>query len=150
KAFQAMVTRYPDNALGYFKLGSFYGYRGNYDAALATFNKGLDNTPNNLALLKAASLAYYRKGDLTAAIIRMQKLTALDPKNDAELVYLATLYEESGDSVHAGEAYARVLADAPDNVVALNNYAVVLMRQNVPAKAIVFSQKAHELAPKNL
>lgn len=64
--------------------------------------------------------------------------------------YLGDLYHEVGEEVKAFDAYDRVLANDPDNVLVLNNYAYYLSLKNEDLdKALRMSARAVELEPKN-
>ena len=64
--------------------------------------------------------------------------------------YLGDLYHEIGEEQKAFDAYDRVLATDPDNVLVLNNYAYYLSLKNEDLdKALRMSARAVELEPKN-
>lgn len=64
--------------------------------------------------------------------------------------YLGDLYHEVGEEVKAFDAYDRVLANDPDNVLVLNNYAYYLSLKNEDLdKALRMSARAVELEPDN-
>lgn len=64
--------------------------------------------------------------------------------------YLGDLYHEAGDEQKAFDAYDRVLANDPDNVLVLNNYAYYLSLKNEDLdKALRMSARAVELEPDN-
>ena len=64
--------------------------------------------------------------------------------------YLGDLYHEVGEETKAFDAYDRVLATDPDNVLVLNNYAYYLSLKNEDLdKALRMAARAVELEPKN-
>ena len=64
------------------------------------------------------------------------------------LVYYANLMMEA-DSEKARQLYANLLADAPDNIMLLNNYAWLLTEANQLSSAQEYAKKALERAPDN-
>lgn len=65
--------------------------------------------------------------------------------------YLGDLYHEVGDELKAFDAYDRVLAVDPDNVLVLNNYAYYLSLKNEDLdKALRMSARAVQLEPDNV
>ena len=64
--------------------------------------------------------------------------------------YLGDLYHEVGEEVKAFDAYDRVLAIEPDNVLVLNNYAYYLSLKNEDLdKALRMAARVVELEPDN-
>ncbi len=69
--------------------------------------------------------------------------------NDADFrMYLAGTYLAQHQDALATAQYKEVLALAPDNVLALNNLAALLQRQNDPA-AFGYAERAYKLQPDN-
>jgi len=69
-------------------------------------------------------------------------------KNGAIHFKLATAYQQQNDSKQAEAHYKAILADQPDNVLALNNLAFLYFQKNDP-QAIDIAKKAYDKAPES-
>jgi tetratricopeptide (TPR) repeat protein len=149
KVFKRMVQTWPANALPYFRLGTFYGFQKDYQAAIKTLGKGLEIDPKNPGVLRALSLAQSRAGDHAAAVRTAERLLALQPDRADSQLLLAIMVDESGDFERARELYERVLEKNPKDVVALNNLAVVLSNLKLHTSALDTAKRAVKLQPSN-
>ena len=77
-------------------------------------------------------------------------ITALekDNKNGAIHFKLATAYQQQNDTKQAEEHYKAMLAEQPDNVLALNNLAFLYSQKNDP-QALELAKKAYDKAPES-
>lgn len=112
---------------------------GRYDEAGVTLQRLLDRRPDLAALARVSYLRQLR-GDLEGALVAMEQARAAGAASPAELptvvAYLADLHLERGDRVAAGEAYAEVLAQDPDHVIAATGSARVLAAEGRTDDAI--------------
>ena len=85
-----------------------------------------------------------RKGDPAGTRQALEQATALEPRLTAAHRTLAAVYDELGEHSLAIERYRRVLAEAPDDVLSLNNLAYALaVHGQAPQEALALAQKAH-------
>jgi uncharacterized protein (TIGR03790 family) len=88
-----------------------------------------------------------RHGDTAAAKQALEEATKLEPRLTSAHRLLAAIYEEQGQPDLAIERYRRVLADAPDDLLSLNNLAYALaVHAKAPQDALAPAQKAYELS----
>lgn len=126
--------------------GRLLGATGNYAQADQQFAAGLALAPRNRGLLNAASLAKTRLGDLPGALTLAREATAAPGATTGDLMWLAGLEEQAGAPDEAVTLYRKIIAQEPDNWVALNNIAAVLTATD-PGEAVSLASKAATLAP---
>jgi uncharacterized protein (TIGR03790 family) len=88
-----------------------------------------------------------RRGDTPAARQALEEATKLEPRLTSAQRLLAGIYDEQGEHQLAIERYRRVLADAPDDLLSLNNLAYALaVHAKAPQDALASAQKAYDLS----
>ena len=75
--------------------------RGDFDGAVAKLKNVLDDDENNFDARLALGMAFYRKGDFSAAIAEGHKAEKLRPKEQLVHTNLSLFYMKSGDKVTA-------------------------------------------------
>ena len=75
--------------------------RGEYDEAIARLKAVLDAEPGHFDARLALGMAYYRKGDYTAAIAEGRKAEQLRPKDQLVHTNLSLFYMKAGDKATA-------------------------------------------------
>ncbi|MFN3249020.1 tetratricopeptide repeat protein [Roseibium album] len=141
------VERFPRVPSAYLALGNFLGSTKRYGEALDTYEGGLQIAPNDPELLRGASGAELRLGRTKDAIKRARSLAERPEHTASDLVWLASLLEtEEGNRDETRAAYAEAIELQPDNWVALNNLASLVVDDD-PAKALGLAQKAADIAP---
>jgi tetratricopeptide (TPR) repeat protein len=115
----------------YISLGKAEYHRGNYDAAIYLFTKGLEVNPDNQYLYNDRGLCYVEKGDTDKAIAEFSKAIELDP-NFAKAYYDRGLaYFEKGSYYNrapfenATSDLTKAIELEPDNVDAYYNRGLV-------------------------
>jgi uncharacterized protein (TIGR03790 family) len=103
--------------------------------------------PETIALVIRAETRLAR-GNATGAREALEQATAADQTLAGAELQLALLYEQAALFDAAAERYRRVLALAPENVVALNNLAYMLaVHRKLPSEGLPLAKKAHAVAP---
>lgn len=147
QALKRSVERFPRDTKAYLALGNFLGSTKRYGEALDTYEGGLQIAPNDPELLRGASGAELRLGRTKDAIKRARSLAERPEHTASDLVWLASLLEtEEGNRDETRAAYAEAIELQPDNWVALNNLASLVVDDD-PAKALGLAQKAADIAP---
>ena len=75
--------------------------QGDFDLAITKLKGVLDHEPANFEAQLALGMAFYRRGDLPAAIVEGQKAEKLRPKEQLVHTNLSLFYMKSGDKVTA-------------------------------------------------
>lgn len=112
-----------------------------------------DGTPLELATVLIHANRLLITGDHTAARPLLEQATELAPTHIPVHIRLGQLYEESDEHHLAADRYRRVLVLDPNNVIALNNLAFLLIGQDGDLgdldEAFRFAQRAFTLSGGN-
>jgi putative PEP-CTERM system TPR-repeat lipoprotein len=134
-----------DNPIGWMLEGDIETSRRRWDAAAAAYRGGLQKAPSSevavrlhRVLLEGGKAA---EADRHAADWQKQH-----PKDSLFMFHLGDVALGKQDWPAAETRYRAVLAVAPDNVLALNNVAYLLVKQGKPG-AVPLAEKANQLAP---
>ena len=102
--------------------------RSNWDAAIAVLRKAVDQyDASNGALMLHTALT--RTGKTAAAKTLTNSWLGKHPKDAGFLFYLGSYAEQLKDLPAAEQRYREVLAIDPNNILALNNLAMMLVQQ---------------------
>lgn len=115
------------------------------DKALEIYQQVYKIEPNDKVLFTLADLMYSQK-KAPEAIKTLESAVAKNPKNGAIHFKLATLLQATGNNAQAETHYKVILVEQADNVLALNNLALLYAQQNNP-QAIELAKKAYDKAP---
>ncbi len=145
---RTMQAEWPEESLGFILEGDVEWLRERWEAAAQAFRTATKK-PN-----PAQS-----PGRLHASLIKANKAVeaarfadgwlADHPKDTLFMLYLADSAGREGDRVVAERRYRQVLAVQPENPVALNNMAVLLIQENKPG-ALDLANRAVKAAPNQL
>ena len=137
----------PKLALGYTLEGDAETSRAHWDAAVAAYRKALQREPATVNMVRLHSTLRHagRKLDADKAAAEWLKTR---PGDVAFNLYLGDLAREAGDVAGAEARYRKVLDLQPDNVMALNNQAWLLVQQRKPG-AVAMAEKAAALQPES-
>lgn len=135
----------PKEAIGYRLEGDVESMRRNFAAAEVAFRTALDKEPSGTiaANLHAAMLSGSKAPAAATLASRWMKE---HPEDSNFRHYIGAMSSSRGDLVAAEEQYQSLVKSRPDDVVALNNLATVLLQQKKPG-ARAFAQRAVDLKP---
>jgi Flp pilus assembly protein TadD len=123
---------------------------GEFDVALDTNLKLLQQTPESPEVLLRLGALYRQRGDLTNAIRYLEKAAKLDPKSPQAQALLGEALAEAGKPNEAIAAYRAALQLAPEDPVALNNLAFQLADSGKNLdEALTLTKKAMDRLPNN-
>ncbi|QIB64739.1 XrtA/PEP-CTERM system TPR-repeat protein PrsT [Kineobactrum salinum] len=121
--------------------------RGRPAAAEPLLREAMAEDPNSMTVGSLGG-ALWAQDKRDAAVTLLQEWLAEHPDDVAVRSQLASHYLQTGREADARAEYERVLAQAPDNVMILNNLGW-LFRQQDPQRALGYIEKASRLAPDN-
>jgi putative PEP-CTERM system TPR-repeat lipoprotein len=140
-----MQQQHPDAAMGYIFEGEIQATLKQPDLAIAVLRKATE-----LAEPAQAPGLLYSALEESRRTAEATKFAAawLDkhPKDSLFLLYLGNAAMAQGDLALAESRFGQVLKDQPDNPVALNNAARVVMAQRKPG-AVALAERAVKAAP---
>lgn len=126
--------------------GELLAGRKQYQQAAQAYDTALERTSDRQTVVRAYRLRVMAKAENPQAPL-LEYLDGRPGDNEVRLL-LAQEYENSGGVEKAIEEYETVVQSAPDNVVALNNLAMVyLMAED--ERAVATARRAYDIAPNN-
>jgi putative PEP-CTERM system TPR-repeat lipoprotein len=142
---KAVQKARPKEAVGFMFEGEILAAQKQPDAAARVYAEALKRQPAPLLALRQAGLleAAGKRAEADAAIARWVRE---HPKDAVVPLYVADRHLREKDYKAAAAGYRRILAEHPDNAIAMNNLAWTLGELKDPA-ALGYAEKAVRLAP---
>jgi tetratricopeptide (TPR) repeat protein len=125
---------------------------GRYDDAIGYYQRVLDGLDKNSRsrgeIYENMGETYRRKGDDNSAIAALQKARTALPDNENILNALALTLDHAGHRSEAQKVYETIVRMNPNNAVALNNLAYLMVESGLDADvALSYAQRAKQLMP---
>src|SRR6266536_4946026 len=142
RAAAKAVKLQPDLGDAYLAEGFVHYYcEGDYDSAIASFEKAEQLSPNNSQVPEALGLVWRRKGQWQRSLKYFRQAIELDPRDIRNLSWQGAVLEDLRQYSAALKTYDRMLEISPDNGDALANKAGIYQAQgNLSAAAILLSR----------
>lgn len=102
----------------YEMLGVVFAHRGQWEVALESLEKAVEDNPGNLNAWNTLIIAYNKLGKMDKAEFAGKSVLEHDPQHVSALINLAGLYIDLGRHDEGVEMFERALACDPKNVVA--------------------------------
>ncbi len=141
-------TQRIDDSLGFIWEGDIEAGEKRWDLASAAFRRAL-NKPNPAQAPIRLHHTLVAAQKLPEAMKFADAWAAEHPKDLLFLAYVAEWADKHGDSALAEKRYLQILKLQPENPVALNNLAWILIKQKRPG-AVAFAERALKGAPNQL
>ena len=125
---QQEIGKSPNNSSLYVELSNIQLAQKDVSGAASSADKAMQLNPNDPATLMAYTRAATASGNAGAAISKWQAWANAHPNNAQGDVILATLEESRGNANGAMDSYKKALAIQPDNPVAQNNLAFLMLQ----------------------
>ena len=142
-----MDAQYPKLPLGKLLKGDVYLAEKNLDKALDIYQQAYKIKPNDKVLFTIVDILS-AQGKAADGIKLLKKELETQKQTAGIHFKVANLYQMQKDYPQAESHYKAILAQQPDNVLALNNLAWVYSQQNNP-KALETAKSAYEKASKS-
>jgi tetratricopeptide (TPR) repeat protein len=110
-------------------------------------DRALKVKPKYGPALRARALLLAGQGKLSEAIAEMERLRKEQPRDRIGLLQLAMLYSAQNEPSNAIKAFSEVLAEDPDNFVALRGRADALLGVGKHAEAVADYERALKIEP---
>ncbi len=123
--------------------------QGNYDAALAEFERAIETNPRlTLAYMGAADI-YRQRGDYNAAQTKYAQAASIEPRNFNANYMNGLMLHLLNKLSEAVRAYLQALSVRPDDFNANLNVATAYLQLGEPQESLSFGQRAVQLNPKD-
>jgi putative PEP-CTERM system TPR-repeat lipoprotein len=139
--------QFPNLVLGKLLAGDTYLAQKQYEKANEHYQLAYKAQPNDKILLIIADMFIIQKKPADA-IKLLNNALEKTPKDLAIHFKLATIYQQQNDSILAETHYDAMLAEQSDNVLALNNLAIIYAQKNDP-RALDLAKRAYDKAPES-
>ena len=139
--------QFPKLVLGKLLIGDIYLAQKQYEKANEQYQLAYKIQPNERTLLTISDLLIVQNKP-SDAIKLLNTALEKTPRDLAIHFKLANIYQQQNDSKQAETHYDLILAEQNDNVIALNNLAILYTQQNDP-RALDLAKRAYEKAPES-
>ena len=139
--------QFPKLVLGKLLAGDTYLAQKQYEKAHEQYKLAYKSQPNERILLTISDLLIIQKKP-SEAIKLLNEALEKAPKNLAIHFKLANIYQQQNDYKQAEIHYDAMLTEQSDNVLALNNLAILYDQQNDP-RALDLAKRAYDKAPES-
>lgn len=148
KIARLMQTQRSNEALGFILEGDIEAEQARWDLAISAFRSAtLKPNPAHAPARLHYALSRAKKA-ADAAKFTNSWLNA-HPKDTLFMLYLADTASAAGDNPQAEKYYQQVLKQQPENAIALNNVAWIMIKQKQPG-AVAMAERAVKAAPGRL
>jgi tetratricopeptide (TPR) repeat protein len=145
---EQQIATVPNNQEMYDQLAQLQMDAGDLAAALATADKAMQLTPLESSTVMVYTRVQIRHGNVGKAILSWRDWSEKHPANPQVYALLGTLEQSSGDQTTAVEYYEKALQLQPDQPVAANNLAYLLVENgHNQDRALMLAQSARRGMP---
>jgi tetratricopeptide (TPR) repeat protein len=145
---QSQIALAPDDAAFYLLLGQLQLTSKDVNAAEQSLRKALSIDPNNSDVIFQLGQLQQQKGSLDEAKASFEKLVQKNPRDPRPLALLGMVAEAQHDSQRAEQLYRKALGLQPDNAIAANNLAYLMLQHGGDLDmALSYAQTARSAMP---
>lgn len=147
KSFQQVIAVKPDNAEGYYNLGTLNLRRNNFEQARYYLEKTLQLRPNYPEAWNNLGMMAAQQGRPGQAIQDFQQSLQLRPAYATALLNLGNVYRRQRDFGKAEDCLSRALKIQPDDPEVNYSFGMLSAQQDQMQRAQEYLEKAVELRP---
>ena len=149
-AIKAQIAKYPNNTAFHTMLGDLLKQAKDSGGAEAEYKRAAELNKNNVVALVKLGMAQGERGALDTSLQTYLDAAQNNPKEPTFYLLAGSIYEKKDDWDRAKQMYQKVLGLEPDNPLASNNMAYVMLQQggNVDV-AFAMAQSARRQLPDN-
>ena len=142
-----IVKSHIDNANEYISIGNSFAHKGQFDEAIAYYQKALQINPTFYMAYNNLGNALKAKGQFDEAIAYYQKALQINPHDSAALSNLGSAFMRKGLLDDAITCYQSALQIEQTNAGAYYNFGNALTEQGKSNQALIVYKRALELSP---
>jgi tetratricopeptide (TPR) repeat protein len=146
-SFQQVITAKPNDAEGYYNLGTLSLQRHDFSLARQYLEQALKLRPNYPEAWNNLGMMAAQEGHADEAVQNFRQSLLLRPSYATALLNLGNVYRRQGDFEKARDSLTRALEIQPDDPEANYSIGMFYAQQNQLTRAADFLQKAAELRP---
>ncbi len=146
-SFQQVVAAHPDDAEGYYNLGTLSLRRNNFAEARQYLEKALQLKPNYPEAWNNLGMMAAQEGHADQAVQNFQRTLELRPNFATALLNLGNVYRRQRNFAEAQSCLLRALALQPDDPEANYSLGLLYAQQNQPGQAERYLLAAVTLRP---
>jgi tetratricopeptide (TPR) repeat protein len=148
KTVNDQIALSPDNSAFYSLLGTVQVSKPDYPGAIASYKKAVELNKNNADAYLKLGQVQAKTGALDDALATAVQGNQNNPKAPEFFLLMGSVYEKKHDLEKARESYEKALQLRPDDALASNNLAYVLLETNGnPDLALSLAQTARRGLP---
>lgn len=144
-----LVDEQPDSFEHRFRLAEIYYHTGEYDKALALYDKLQDEKPDSIQIVNKIVGVCMEKKEYEKALTTVDTFLAKFPNNDTAVMIKAKIYFSQG-YIDLAENVLLPEADKGKNAALIVMLADLYDTKKDTSKAVIYFQNALELAPNNI
>ena len=147
---KTLIKEYPARQSAYISLVMLYSRNDQIDSLLILTDKAMQSFPDQayFPIMRANIFSNHQK--YAEAAENLIKALEIDPENNQARILLANAWEAQKKHSLSDSLYEAIIADNPDEAIALNNYAYSLaLRGERLIEAMTMVDKALSIDPKN-
>jgi len=142
-----VIRHYPSVAIAYNNRGNILGDRGEFDAAIADFNRAAELDPTNANVYNNRGFAYSGKKEFDRALADFSRAVDIDPTCATAYNNRGNIYNLTGRLDEALADYNKALEFEPGNPGAYNNRGVIHFARGNYEKAVADYTTALAMRP---
>ena len=145
--YNKMIDIDPKDAYSYWMRGDLYRSIGEYDKAMADFNQSIEIDHKNFIAYNNRGLTYLMQGQFESALNDFKKAISKQPSDYPDLYNNAGYVYLQQGKINRAIKYFNKSISIRDSFLAANlNLALVYFKTGEPEKAILYLERAEELA----
>jgi tetratricopeptide (TPR) repeat protein len=151
ETYETLSELQENDYLVFVRIGSLCIQTGNYDKALASFQRAEQlGAPNSGDIQRSIGFALNQLKRDREAVIYYEKAILSNPKDIISMSLLAPIYQAMNRTDRSDSIFETILALDPENDLILNNYSYSLAERGIKLdKALTMIQKAMKKSPNN-
>jgi len=126
-----------------------FSRRGEYDQAIAEYNRAIERAPRSPALYFGLGTTYMNMERYPEAVEQLRIAISIDPSYYDAYINLGYSHEQTGDADRAAMAYRHAATLDPDNYQPYSRLGDLYMEQGEPSLAAENFSRAIQLDPDN-